>query len=116
MVRNVEVPLRPLLLAKHADRCYAPDRKFRKCVASRSECLFDPSGDKRRKLPLRLAQNKAKKLSNNLQHLISLLRDGTDEEVQNLRRDIQETTSKEGALQLIANRNKTPVEGEIEEE
>jgi hypothetical protein len=66
-------------------------------------------------LPLQLAQKEVKELSNILQHLISVLRDGTDEEVQNLRRGIQETSSDIAALQLIAHRNKTPVEVDIAE-
>jgi hypothetical protein len=68
------------------------------CIPSNLESVFDPSKDKRRKIALGIAQADAENSRYKLQYLIFILRDGTDEEVGNLRKNIEQTSSHDVTL------------------
>lgn len=61
-------------------------------------CRFIPSEDRRRKLFKTRMENLANNLSAILESLLQVLREGTDEDVQNLRLNIQQNVSEQNII------------------
>lgn len=72
--------------------------KCQECTASKSECIFYPSKDKRRKVALKTTQNEAQNLRHILMHLVHTLRYGIDEKVEILKEDMEKGSSPDDAI------------------
>ena len=67
------------------------------CAASKSECIFDPFQDRRRKVALQTTQNEAHNHQHILIYLVHTLQYGTDE-AKILKEDIKRSSSPDDAI------------------
>ncbi|KAE8320737.1 hypothetical protein BDV39DRAFT_187272 [Aspergillus sergii] len=68
------------------------------CAATNSECCFEPLTDKRRKLTRKAAEKDMESYRHVSMYLISILRSGKDDDVNNLVKEIQKASSLGSAL------------------
>ncbi|KAE8406752.1 hypothetical protein BDV37DRAFT_242485 [Aspergillus pseudonomiae] len=80
------------------------------CAATNSECCFEPLTDKRRKLTRKAAEKDMESYRHVSMYLISILRSGKEDDVNNLVKEVQKASSLDSALadlQSLVSREKS---------
>ncbi|KAE8334167.1 hypothetical protein BDV24DRAFT_146301 [Aspergillus arachidicola] len=80
------------------------------CAATNSECCFKPLTDKRRKLTRKAVEKDMESYRHVSMYLISILRSGKEDDVNNLVKEIQKASSLDSALadlQLLISQEKS---------
>lgn len=81
----------------HILKCSGPP-PCEACAATNSECFFEPLTDKRRRLTRKALEKDMESYRHVSMYLISILRSGKEDAVNNLVKEIQKASSLDSAL------------------
>ncbi|KAE8311109.1 hypothetical protein BDV41DRAFT_543000 [Aspergillus transmontanensis] len=93
----------------HILKCSGPP-PCEACAATNNECFFEPLTDKRRRLTRKAVEKDMESYRHVSMYLISILRSGKEDDVNNLVKEVRKASSLDSALadlQLLISREKS---------